>query len=646
MGSYTVKGPMDDLLSQMNETDSQLSLIQKQIKRHEEYGDMWNDDENLNYFHMLEQQDELKKKKKKQEEEYQAAVETAKQESARAKERLNNPDNLTDDEISANQALLQNLSQGASIAKYQDMLNSGVKPKEIDRVWDAINSTNTLSNPYISDDDLMANQARVDALNGSDKKMEELRNAGKKTVGVPTYETTRTSDALTALNQGKNPYISDDDLMANLTRLDALRWQAEHPGVKQNEVDRVYDAIKNTDTQKNPYISDDDLMANQARLGALGGSWGEEDERKKKQKYFGLEDIPNRQYTDINKIITGDMFEKYLKQLGKTYGELRTDIGMRYGELLKGLSARERADAVTQIVAQEALDWGSGANMEDGGNKGVENQSGAGYNGGRQSPMVVLYDPAEKEEKIKKLSEKYKNGNIWDKALAILQMPGVTLEDRLKAARATYIRGMVANGANAQMASMAFDMTLSSALGSVTEAGVKGILGLKAAKNAANAVKAAEGVMGSADEAAETVASAQKAAGALTEGAGDYSTLAEKARNVDVSSSAHQAVFYSGEGNRAQAEGFAQLNGKTTLEMTPGGKYFESLKLFDPGSPVTEDQALEIWKILSERYAKSASGNVYGFVKGSRPGSIFNTVEYQALQKNPYITNIFTELFK
>ena len=38
MGSYTSKGPMDDLLSQMNETDSQLSLIQKQIKRHEEYG--------------------------------------------------------------------------------------------------------------------------------------------------------------------------------------------------------------------------------------------------------------------------------------------------------------------------------------------------------------------------------------------------------------------------------------------------------------------------------------------------------------------------------------------------------------------------------------------------------------------------------
>ncbi len=130
------------------------------------------------------------------------------------------------------------------------------------------------------------------------------------------------------------------------------------------------------------------------------------------------------------------------------------------------------------------------------------------------------------------------------------------------------------------------------------------------------------------------------------EGAGDYSSLAEKAKSADVSTSAHQAVFYSGEGNRAQAEVFAQLNGKTTLEMTPGGKYFDDLKLFEAVSPLTKAQARDIWKILSERYAKGASGNVYGFVNGANPGSIFNTVEYPALQKNPYITNIFTEFLK
>ena len=131
-----------------------------------------------------------------------------------------------------------------------------------------------------------------------------------------------------------------------------------------------------------------------------------------------------------------------------------------------------------------------------------------------------------------------------------------------------------------------------------------------------------------------------------TKSAEAYSSLAEKAKSADVSTSANQAVFYSGDGNRAQAEVFAQLNGKTTLEMTPGGKYFDDLKLFEADSPLTKAQARNIWKILSERYAKGASGNVYGFVNGANPGSIFNTVEYLALQKNPYITNIFTEFLK
>jgi len=61
---------------------------------------------------------------------------------------------------------------------------------------------------------------------------------------------------------------------------------------------------------------------------------------------------------------------------------------------------------------------------------------------------------------------------------------------------------------------------------------------------------------------------------------------------------------------------------------------------------LTTEQAANVWKKLSERYAQGASGNAYGFVKGSRDGSIFNTVEYPALKSNPDITNIFTELFQ
>lgn len=58
------------------------------------------------------------------------------------------------------------------------------------------------------------------------------------------------------------------------------------------------------------------------------------------------------------------------------------------------------------------------------------------------------------------------------------------------------------------------------------------------------------------------------------------------------------------------------------------------------------NEALNVWSRLSNRYAQEASGNVYGFVKGSWEGSIFNTVEYPALQTNTNVTNIFTELLQ
>ena len=150
-----------------------------------------------------------------------------------------------------------------------------------------------------------------------------------------------------------------------------------------------------------------------------------------------------------------------------------------------------------------------------------------------------------------------------------------------------------------------------------------------------------EGTQG---EAGNGSTEARKSDGPLA-GLWNFESLIELAKKVDVSTGANQAVFYSGKGNRELAEAFAMQNGKMILEMTPGGKFFDNLKLFDPGSPITKDQALEVWTILSQRYAKAASGNVYGIVKGANPGSIFNTVEYQTLQENPHITNIFTEIF-
>lgn len=80
--------------------------------------------------------------------------------------------------------------------------------------------------------------------------------------------------------------------------------------------------------------------------------------------------------------------------------------------------------------------------------------------------------------------------------------------------------------------------------------------------------------------------------------------------------------------------------------MTVGGKYLDDLQLFADGSPLTKEQAANVWKKLSERYAHGASGNAYGFVEGSWVGSIFNMVEYPTLKNNQNINNVFTELFK
>ncbi|MFT3983219.1 MAG: hypothetical protein QM697_04900 [Lachnospiraceae bacterium] len=89
------------------------------------------------------------------------------------------------------------------------------------------------------------------------------------------------------------------------------------------------------------------------------------------------------------------------------------------------------------------------------------------------------------------------------------------------------------------------------------------------------------------------------------------------ADDLDVPTAKDTATFYSGSGNRELAEEFAKVNEKTTLEMTSGGKYLDDLKLFEEGSQLTKQQAADIWKKFSRKYAEEASGNAYGFTKGS-----------------------------
>ncbi|MFV1991981.1 MAG: polymorphic toxin type 46 domain-containing protein, partial [Acidimicrobiales bacterium] len=111
----------------------------------------------------------------------------------------------------------------------------------------------------------------------------------------------------------------------------------------------------------------------------------------------------------------------------------------------------------------------------------------------------------------------------------------------------------------------------------------------------------------------------------------------EQVESLNVATGKNSAVFYSGPGNRALAESFTSGTGRATLEITPGGRWLDQQTLFKrlPG-----DQALKPWLRLSERYAEEASGAVNAYVRGARPGNVFNTVEFPTLRKNPNVQRI------
>ena len=112
---------------------------------------------------------------------------------------------------------------------------------------------------------------------------------------------------------------------------------------------------------------------------------------------------------------------------------------------------------------------------------------------------------------------------------------------------------------------------------------------------------------------------------------------------LNVSTPENDAVFYSGKGAREDAEIFAQEHGKMTLESTPGGKWLDDLKLFEDGvSGIEVNDAYNIWKRTSERYAEEASGTSIGILNNPNPESIFNKIEFPALQLNSKVTNVIT----
>lgn len=83
------------------------------------------------------------------------------------------------------------------------------------------------------------------------------------------------------------------------------------------------------------------------------------------------------------------------------------------------------------------------------------------------------------------------------------------------------------------------------------------------------------------------------------------------------------SVFYSG-CNKGFAQNFASSTRKWTIHDTQGGKYLDSLDLFNSNvtyarAPLCRAHALEIWEMASAKYAKQAQGQIFTFCKGISP---------------------------
>jgi hypothetical protein len=81
----------------------------------------------------------------------------------------------------------------------------------------------------------------------------------------------------------------------------------------------------------------------------------------------------------------------------------------------------------------------------------------------------------------------------------------------------------------------------------------------------------------------------------------------------------------------------------TTLEKTPGGKYFDDMNMYTDAplkDSLANRQKNRVWGRLSERYADGASGQVNSQVHLPRKTSIYLNDELPALRSNPNVTEI------
>jgi hypothetical protein len=97
-------------------------------------------------------------------------------------------------------------------------------------------------------------------------------------------------------------------------------------------------------------------------------------------------------------------------------------------------------------------------------------------------------------------------------------------------------------------------------------------------------------------------------------------------------------VFWSGYWNQQRAEWWAKQNGYTTLSQmleatARGGILARRIESLGQAGHLSWDEAREVWKLLSRRWASLARGDIYLFVDRASPDSLFQTVEYRILRQ-------------
>jgi hypothetical protein len=78
-----------------------------------------------------------------------------------------------------------------------------------------------------------------------------------------------------------------------------------------------------------------------------------------------------------------------------------------------------------------------------------------------------------------------------------------------------------------------------------------------------------------------------------------------------------------------------------SLESMPGGRALENMRMFEPGSLVTHQEAHKMWHDAQRISIKLASGPVTIEMTEVIPGSVFQSVVLPALKKNPNVRLVF-----